>query len=62
MTEVALAPVVAVGYRRQKERDMPRMRRIPAAEAMPVEDETRQFIQQVRRTTRRKRTEESEQR
>ena len=25
MTEVALAPVVAVGYRRQKERDMPRM-------------------------------------
>ena len=58
MTEVALAPVVAVGYRRQKERDMPRMRRIPAAEAMPVEDETRQFIQQVRRTTRRKFTAE----
>ena len=37
---------------------MPRMRRIPAAEAMPVEDETRQFIQQVRRTTRRKFTAE----
>ena len=37
---------------------MPRMGRIPAAEAMPVEDETRQFIQQVRRTTRRKLTAE----
>ena len=37
---------------------MPRMRRIPAAEAMPVWDETRQFIQQVRRTTRRKFTAE----
>ena len=37
---------------------MLRMGRIPAAEAMPVEDETRQFIQQVRRTTRRKFTAE----